>query len=337
MGGGGARRYTSGMKIAALLSRHWRLLVLCGLSACAHLLLLELAARRTPAAPPRPVLREAIALRLAPPPSPAVAAPPPRAAAGAPQDTVRPRARAAVPQPPSVVAPRAGSTQTAVAAVAGPPLMSANPGAYRADLPPPARLAYRWRDGAGGDGPAYLDWRRDGGGYRLELDGILGRLSSQGLSGDTGMEPARASETRAGREEAIGFDTRTGTIAFEASGASTPATLGVQDRASVLVQLAAIGRAAPGQFPDTVRIPVAGADAVRVEEYQLLGKESVDTGIGTLAAWHLAQLTAPGQPRLELWLAPTQDWLPVQLRLTRADGSVSTQVLASAERAAAQP
>jgi len=335
MGDGAARRYTSGMKIAALLSRHRRLLVLCGLSACAHLLLLELAARRAPAAPPRPAVREAIALRLAPPPLPAPA-PPPNTAAGAAQAPLPPLARATAQPRPSVVAPRAGIAQSAVAAVAGPPLMSAGPGAYRADLPPPARLGYRWQDAPGGDGSAYLDWRRDGNGYTLELDGVLGRLSSQGVSGDTGMEPARASETLAGRQAAISFDARTGAIAFEASGASAPATLGVQDRASVLVQLAAIGRAAAG-FPDAVRIAVAGADAVRVEEYQVLGEESVGTGIGTLAAWHLAQLAAPGQPRLELWLAPSQDWLPVQLRLTRADGSVSTQVLASAERAEGGP
>jgi hypothetical protein len=166
---------------------------------------------------------------------------------------------------------------------------------------------------------------------------VLGRLSSEGVSGDTGIEPARASETRAGRATATSFDARTGQIAFETGGPSAPATLGVQDRASVLVQLAAIGRAAPAQFPDAVRIAVAGAAAVQVEEYQLIGEENVETGIGTLAAWHLAQLAAPGHPRLELWLAPSQDWLPVQLRLTRADGSASTQVLASAERPVGRP
>lgn len=340
MGGGRARRYTSGMKIATLLSRHRRLLVLCGLSACAHLLLLELAARRAPA-PPRLAMPEALALRLAPPlpaaPERAQPAPLRQALAAAAPKEARQRAREAAVQRPSPLPAQAAVAQSQASEAAPVPLLSASPGNYRTELPPPARLGYRWQDAPAGEAPAYLDWRRDGSGYRLELDGVLGRLSSEGVSGDTGIEPARASETRAGRTAATSFDARTGQIAFETGGASAPATLGVQDRASVLVQLAAIGRAAPAQFPDAVRIAVAGAAAVQVEEYQLIGEENVETGIGTLAAWHLAQLAAPGQPRLELWLAPSQDWLPVQLRLTRADGSASTQVLASAERPAGQP
>lgn len=45
----------------------------------------------------------------------------------------------------------------------------------------------------------------------------------------------------------------------------------------------------------------------------------------------MAQLAPEGAPRLEIWLAPGQAWLPVQLRLTLADGAVRTQTLDAVE------
>jgi hypothetical protein len=50
------------MKIAVLLSRHRRLLALCGLSAAAHLLMLELLAQRAGALPSAPPAGEALRL-----------------------------------------------------------------------------------------------------------------------------------------------------------------------------------------------------------------------------------------------------------------------------------
>jgi hypothetical protein len=69
---------------------------------------------------------------------------------------------------------------------------------------------------------------------------------------------------------------------------------------------------------------VNGAEIAR---YLVMGPEQVATGLGELAAWRLAQVAPPGRERLELWLAPDKDWLPVQLRLTRPDGSVLTQTV----------
>jgi hypothetical protein len=108
--------------------------------------------------------------------------------------------------------------------------------------------------------------------------------------------------------------------------------IGMQDRASLLVQLAAIGLGSGGRMKEEIALVVAGAGAAGVERYRVLGLEDVDTGIGAVPAWHLAQLAPAGGARLELWLAPSQDWLPVQLRLTGADGSVSTQLLTGVER-----
>ncbi|QNA89383.1 DUF3108 domain-containing protein [Massilia sp. Dwa41.01b] len=58
-----------------------------------------------------------------------------------------------------------------------------------------------------------------------------------------------------------------------------------------------------------------------------MGQEEIDTGIGRLAAVHLAQLAPSGERRVELWLAPQQHWLPVRIQVTEPDGTVVDQVV----------
>lgn len=352
MGGGGARRYTSGMKSTAFLSRNRRLLVLCAVSVALHGALLELAAHRKPG-PLGPAMAPApLALRLmdaAPYARGSAAAaqrerereperqatrPAPDAAApvGSPAPSSSPRQ--ATSAAPAGAPPNAAPAPAQPAPVPGTRLLMQMPGRYRVSLPPSARLHYELllQGRPAPEQPAYLDWRSDGASYTLDVDGLTGRLSSRGMGGDAGIVPQEAGETQGGRALRTSFDPEAGEVRFESGGTSAPATIGMQDRASVLVQLAAIGRANPEQMQDELRIAVADAAAVTVRQYQVLGQEDVVTGIGTLPAWHLAQAAAPGQARLELWLAPSQDWLPVQLRLTAADGTVSTQVLTRVER-----
>ncbi|CAH0311424.1 hypothetical protein SRABI118_04807 [Massilia sp. Bi118] len=353
MGGGGARRYTSGMKSTAFLSRNRRLLVLCAVSVALHGALLELAAHRKPG-PLAPAMAPApLALRLVdvvpqahgsaaaaqrePEPEPGR-----QATRSAPDSAVTPvrppapasRPRQAAPAAPAVAPANAAPPPAQPAPVTGARLLMQMPGRYRVSLPPSARLRYELllQGRPAPDRPAYLDWRSDGATYTLDIDGLTGRLSSRGMGGDAGIVPQQASETQGERALRTSFDPETGEVRFEAGGTRAPASIGMQDRASVLVQLAAIGRADPEQMQDEIRIAVADAAAVGVSQYQVLGQEDVATGIGTLPAWHLAQAAAPGQARLELWLAPSQDWLPVQLRLTAADGTVSTQVLTRVDR-----
>jgi hypothetical protein len=74
---------------------------------------------------------------------------------------------------------------------------------------------------------------------------------------------------------------------------------------------------------------VAGEAGTSIVRFQVLEAESVATPLGRIEAWHLAQRAAPGQARLEVWLAPGHAWLPVQLRLTGADGATATQTLSA--------
>ena len=185
-------------------------------------------------------------------------------------------------------------------------------GAAAAAATPPERLP-----------DARLDWRNQGARYSLQMDGVLGRLASQGGSGDAGVRPERGTEEREGATLATEF--ADGEVRFSARGASVPDSLGIQDRASVLMQLAGIGLGGPDQVQGRIAVVVAGAEDAAIEHYDVLGMETLATQLGAIETWHLAQRAAPGRARLEVWLAPARGWLPLQLRLTGADGAVATQ------------
>jgi hypothetical protein len=346
--------------LSTRLLRHRRLLLLCGLSALAHLALLEwlahgraralaptsgraatdeLVLRLLPANARRDAARGRADSRGAPGAQNAALSRPPRQAA-----PVRP-ARAAPPQAPATAAASAPSSPPA-AAGAGQPEAAADsappvqmPGRYRVRMPETVQITYAQTRqpslaaaGAGGGTAAatperlpdaHIDWRSDGARYALQVDGVLGRLASQGGSGDAGVRPERASEEREGRPLVTEFVD--GEVRFRARGTSVPDNTGIQDRASVLMQLAGIGLGGPEQMQGRIAVVVAGADEAAIEHYEVLGMETLGTPLGAVDAWHLAQSAAPGRARLEVWLAPERGWLPVQLRLTGTDGAVTTQ------------
>jgi hypothetical protein len=340
------------MKLAALLSRHRRLLALCGMSAAIHLLVLELAARHDGPPPSAPPVGEALRLLLVqaePAPAPDTAS----QAAGSNSGKAAPAPEAAEPLPATTGLAAATATAPATAAarpLAAPPEASGAPliqmpSRYRVRMPDPVRLSYEITRQAPASAPAAagaasIDWRSDGDRYSLALDGVLGRLSSEGRSSDAGIAPRRAVEEREGASLVTEFDAGAGRILFRASGASVPDAVGAQDRASLLMQLAGMGLAVPdqiqGQAGEELRIVVAGADGAEIARYQVMGQERVPTALGELDAWRLAQVVPAGQDRIEVWLAPARGWLPVQLRLTRPDGSVLTQTLTAMEPGAAR-
>ena len=211
------------------------------------------------------------------------------------------------------------------------------PSRYRVRMPEPVLLTYTQTRQAPGGPPqampaARIDWRSDGEHYLLEVDGVLGRLSSQGGSGDAGVRPRSAVDENGGSRKVTEFDN--GEVRFRDSGRSVPDSVGIQDRASLLMQLAGIGLGEPEQLRGTVEVVVAGALEATIERFEMAGVELLPTPLGPIEAWHLAQPAVPGRPRLEVWLAPARGWLPVQLRLTGADGVAATQTVSAI---AAQP
>jgi hypothetical protein len=207
------------------------------------------------------------------------------------------------------------------------------PGRYRVRLPPPCTLRYdlvrQPADGAPAPaGTAHLSWRTDGDRYLLDLDGALGRLHSEGAGGDAGIVPRRALEETDAGPLVTEFDADGQRVLFRATGTESPDNVGIQDRASLLMQLAGIGLAEPDQVRDSVDVVVAGARDLRIAHFRVLGREDVATGAGTFSTWHLAELAAPGVARLDVWLAPERDWLPVRLSVDDGGARV-TQTLSA--------
>jgi hypothetical protein len=342
----------------AVLFRHRRLLVLCACSAAVHLVLLAWAARRAaPALAPPAAGAQQLSIRLLPP---GIVGPDARPAAPlAPAAALGPAAHPAAR--PVVVAPAEAASNTAPAALdgtgagaatdnaaapdggaaaAGTPLMQM-PHAYDVAMPPSSSLSYEVVRQARGAAPqaagaGRLDWRTDGNRYVLDLDGVLGKLHSEGRRGDAGLQPRSARDDTDGAARVTDFDRRRGRVLFRGTGSELPDHEGIQDRASLLMQLAGIGRANADAIQGELRMVVAGTAELRIARFETLGLEDIVTGAGTLAAWHLVERAAPGVARLDVWLAPAHDWLPVQIRVVQADGASVTQTL-SAITAATPP
>ncbi|MGF6272743.1 hypothetical protein ABIB38_001099 [Massilia sp. UYP11] len=312
------------MRFPAFLARY-RLLLGVGLVSLllhlAALAWLELAVQRAPGVhEPAPVT-----LRLAPGPQsesqpesqPGLQPDSQSALASAPEPDARPET--ATPALPPLAPLQPGGQ--------GEVLPGAMPGQFRVSPAPPARLGYR----VSGGGAARLEWRTDGSSYRIALDGILGALDSEGGLDDGGLAPLRASEPAGPGRASTEFDRANGVIVSHLGARRDQLAGGAQDRASLLLQLSGMGRANPDQLRGVLAFWIGAAGGAREERYEAMGMEPVDTGIGVLKALRLAQLAPEGAPRLEIWLAPGQAWLPVQLRLTLPDGAVRTQTLDAAE------
>jgi len=305
------------MRFSVFLARHARLLGIGLLSLLLHLAALawlDLPARRAAVLDAAP-----LAMRIAHAKPNAPAQPPPAAARA---DTGSESAPAPQPADHPAALPALAPLQ---ASEPGDVLPSAMPGQFRVSPAPPARIDYRLDDGAS----ARLDWRTDGSSYRIDVGGILGLLDSEGDLDDGGLAPLRAGEPAGPGRATTDFDRERGVIVSHLGGRRAQLAGGAQDRASLLLQLAGMGRADPDQLRGVLTFWIGAAGGARQERYEVKGMETLDTGVGALQALRLAQLAPPGAPRLEIWLAPDRDWLPVQLRLTMPDGAARTQTLAA--------
>ncbi|MES2116798.1 MAG: DUF3108 domain-containing protein [Pseudomonadota bacterium] len=314
------------------------------------------------AAAPKPAAKPA---RRPSPPSPAPAAEPaaepaPMADSGAPDSSAlsapsapslagtdgapaaaQPQAGAAQPTPGAAPAPTAQTSEAPPA----PPVPAPGQGMrrYKVNLPPSADFALDVHrvdaDGTKWTGVAAMAWHTDGSNYTLSVEAGISMLitrinllvlTSAGAIDDYGIAPVTSTEKRRGRSQtATHFNRDDGTITFSASERSYPLLVGAQDKATVPFQLGAIGRADPNQFGSDVDILVGEDKEANIFRFQLVGEEELDTALGKLQTWHLTRPPKPGtySSRLDVWLAPSHYWYPVQIRNTEASGALTTQTV----------
>ena len=274
-----------------------------------------------------------------PRPAPAVAAAPRRAPAA--PAAAAPAPPAAIPSPPTPPAPAASPDPLAGASLAQlDGTAQRQPDYFRVSPPPSAEFAYDMTiTSAGGDeigaGSSTLSWQLQNGRYALRMNSQYGAggardharaFSSDGGMDDMGIAPERAQERR-DHEDALGtlFDREAGVMRHAGSLRTDPIFNGSQDQASVLMQLAGIGAAARAlRSGDEIVLHVSRAADAGVLVLKVQGQVQLDSTLGALETWHLAQAGGAG---LEVWLAPAYHWMPVQIRMTGPDGVAVTELV----------
>jgi hypothetical protein len=190
-------------------------------------------------------------------------------------------------------------------------------------------------------GVATLKWEMDDNKYRMSIEvGLdllftsvhLYTLTSNGLVREHGLMPRTSTEERRTRAEtATHFDHDGKSLSFSSSNKEVPLLDGAQDKASFIMQLAAIGNADASQFSPgkEINMQVAEERDASVFQFLVVGEEELDTKLGKLRTWHLLRAPKPGSynSRLDVWLAPSTGWYPVQIRNTESNGSITTQTI----------
>lgn len=214
---------------------------------------------------------------------------------------------------------------------------------WKVELPPSARLELEVRrkdpDGTNWSGSGSISWQQDGMRYQVQQEvGIsllvarfnLMEVGSEGVIDDYGLAPAKFTQKLRNRSAtATHFNQQEQKITFSASDHTVPLLSGAQDRASILFQLAGIGRADANQYGQDIDILVGEDRKAQIYRFQLVGEAEVETKMGKLVTWHIVRPPRPGSynAKLEIWIAPSLDWYPVQIRNTEANGGITTQTV----------
>jgi hypothetical protein len=167
-------------------------------------------------------------------------------------------------------------------------------------------------------GQAVYTWQAREGRYQLDSEAqaqgmaslfLSGRITqhSEGRIGSRGLEPELYQQTRKDKlKGSARFDwAQQQLITLKGTETLNP---GAQDILSFAFHLAltVTEDAAPWQMP------VTNGRSLKLYQFQVLGRESVQLGQVTLEALRIRG-SRPGEGNLEVWLAPALGWLPVHI------------------------
>lgn len=203
---------------------------------------------------------------------------------------------------------------------------------YPVRLPPPRVLAYDLSRGFF-TGTGELDWRPSGDRYRARLEGRIAGLNilqwtSEGQLDRSGLAPDRFTDRRrGGRELAARFDRQDGLVRYLGAAPPLqpqPLPPGAQDRLSWMVQIAAVAqaRARPLEAGDRISLWVTGARGdAQVWDFQCRGLDTRPVAGRSVKTTHLVREPRDDRhARVDVWLDPERDHLPVKARLGTAQG-----------------
>lgn len=340
-------------------SRYGRAVGVFALVAVMHALALYQASRSMAHMPPAEVTQATLSIALLtppPPPAPAPPAPrpdppkksPPAKAAVAVPPPVAPTPPDPEPEPTPEPEPEPAPAETA--SEPAPPEPAAEPAT---ETPPPSllagadalptqgRIVYRttYSRLRGLRALTYVDWMVDVERARYELwlrtvdpSGLL-ELRSAGRLQPFGIAPERYIERIeiTHRELRAEFDWSTKIVHFSGRGAGQPTGFGegAQDPLSLQFQLPLLAQAYPWRFAPGSSVSFAvGRRGVENYTFVIEGFESLRIGDKDVVALKIDRKRGPNvSRRVEIWMSPDHQWLPVRLRFTDTNDEVWDNVL----------
>lgn len=216
---------------------------------------------------------------------------------------------------------------------------------YKVDFPPSAELKYELEQvSAKGGNPSYgsssISWQNEGGKYQVSGEAHvlfvdLLSFTSEGGFDSYGIAPVLYSEKRIRRSETATHFNRDQrhNISFSASTLSYPIKGGEQDTSSVVWELAAIGRGDREKFVPGAQIDlfVAGTRDADIWSILVVGQEEVEIDHNKMQAWHVVRIPRTGSydRKIDIWLAPQDQWYPVKIRQTEKSGDYYEMTMTS--------
>ena len=188
-------------------------------------------------------------------------------------------------------------------------------------------------------GEGELVWRHDGESYeaRLQISAPLlptrtqhsiGKITAEGLA------PLRFSD-KGRSEQAAHFERDKGKVSFSSNTPDAPLGAGAQDRLSVLLQLSAMIAGEPAKFPPAATISIQTASTREAETWLFTVEREEELQLPGGTVHGLKLIRNPRREfdqKIELWLAPGMDYVPVRLRLTQPNGDSVDQQWSSTDR-----
>jgi hypothetical protein len=184
-----------------------------------------------------------------------------------------------------------------------------------------------------GDGT--IVYRRKGDAYTMESSlqalGIFeAHQSSAGTVRAEGLVPRSFSQRTSRRPpRSVSIDWPAQRVSFSQNGESEPTRPQLQDRLSLLLQLAWRHRAEPGARG--FELPVAGLTHVSAYVFNAAGAETVTVPAGRYETVKFERHKEGGDDALDVWIAPALCSLPVRVRFTDDKGLIIEQQLRAIE------
>jgi hypothetical protein len=247
-----------------------------------------------------------------------------------------------VPEPPPLMvatadpAPAASSSAVAPASAApevpaAPVSASATP-APAFDWPPSTRLSYLLQGDINGpvDGTAVVEWLRSGQRYQVRFEVTAATFFSRRSVSDGeltahGLEPRQFQG-----EQRVMFKTRRWSQQFHperitlSDGPEQPTAPGVQDEASQFVQLTWLFTTQPSllQVGRSVEVPLMINRRLDRWVYDVIEQETLRLSFGEVPTFHVKpRRVRPGALSVEMWFAPSLQYLPVRIMVRQNDSN----------------